>query len=128
MVTKDVTVSYYPVEWNFHRKFHGNLRKKMNSSFHSISRKKISLCGRKAFRELNLREQVNINALREEKLDFQKESTPIGVCKKCALPLKLKKAFKIGLWDAHAKAGMIYRLETFGQEVFFSVREGGKTT
>ena len=80
----------------------------MNDSIHSSSRKKICFCGRNAFRELTPREKVNINARREEKLDFERESTPIGVCKKCALPLKLKGALKIGLWDAHAKAGMKY--------------------
>ena len=77
----------------------------MAEDFHTNSRQKICLCGKKAIRLLRDDEKKRINARREEedKISFEEDFFPIGVCRKCEITLRTRSIVKVGLWAAHGQ-------------------------
>ena len=75
----------------------------MTENFHSISRKKVCICGKKAARIISPTEKTNVNEGRDRKINFDKEFVPLGVCKKCDVSIRTRKFIQIGLWEEHGK-------------------------
>ena len=80
----------------------------MAEDFHFSCQKKVCICGKKAARELKPVEIAKFNESREEseKVNFDRRCFPVGVCKKCIISIRTKRAFSIGLWEQHATAGL----------------------
>ena len=75
----------------------------MAESLHDISRSKVCFCGKTAIRLISSTEQTKINEGREEKIDFDAECVPSGICKNCTIKVRTKKQIKVGLWKEHIK-------------------------
>ena len=75
----------------------------MTENRHSQSREKVCICGKKADRIISDAEiqKLNGGSEPEKQIDFNKESIPIGICKKCVLSIRTKKSAKVGLWEEH---------------------------
>ena len=74
-------------------------------SEHNTLRQKVCLCGKRAKRELSSKEKAKVNHLRLEKIHFENECVPQGVCAKCVISIRTQRKFPIGLWEQHGAKG-----------------------
>ena len=78
----------------------------MTESKRKNSRQKVCFCSWKSFRLLASQEKQKLNSNREEKIDFEKDCFPVGVCKKCEIAIRVSRPIQIAFWEDHAKGGL----------------------